>query len=92
MALETYDYADFKLLKDFIGDRIMTNHQSKVKNKKKLQFFGICGIIAPLLFLILVIVGSLLRPEYSQFQNFVSDLGVGSNSYIQNINFIMLAF
>ena len=67
----------------------MTSQESTVKNMKKLRFYGICGIIAPVLFLILVIVASLLRPDYSQFQNFVSDLGVGSNSYIQNINFII---
>ena len=67
----------------------MTSQESTVKNMKKLRFYGICGIIAPVLFLILFIVASLLRPDYSQFQNFVSDLGVGSNSYIQNINFII---
>jgi hypothetical membrane protein len=66
----------------------MTNHKDTATNRK-LRISGICGIIAPILFLILVIVGSLLRPDYSQFQNFVSDLGVGSNSYIQNINFII---
>jgi hypothetical membrane protein len=72
-----------------IGEGNMNSQQPNVKNMKKLRFLGICGIIAPILFLLLVIVGSLLRPDYSQFQNFVSDLGVGSNSYIQNINFII---
>ena len=53
------------------------------------RFFAICGIIAPILFTILIIIESLLRPGYSQFYNFVSDLGVGSNAVIQNINFVI---
>ena len=51
------------------------------------QFFAICGIIATILFTILVIIESLLRPGYSQVYNFVSDLGVGPNAVLQNINF-----
>ncbi len=51
------------------------------------RFFAICGIIAPILFTILIIIESLLRPGYSQIYNFVSDLGVGPNAVLQNINF-----
>ena len=51
------------------------------------RFFALCGIIAPILFTILVIIESLLRPDYSQIYNFVSDLGVGPNAVIQNVNF-----
>ena len=51
------------------------------------RFFALCGIIAPILFTILVIIESLLRPDYSQIYNFVSDLGVGPNAAIQNVNF-----
>jgi len=36
-----------------------------------------------------VIVESLLRPGYSQTFNFISDLGVGPNAIIQNINFVI---
>jgi hypothetical membrane protein len=57
--------------------------------KQKIQFYAICGIIAPVLFLILLIVASILRPGYSPVHNFVSDLGVGSNAFIQNINFMI---
>ena len=60
------------------------------KNEVSIQrqrFFALCGIIAPILFVILVIIESLLRPGYSQIYNFVSDLGVGPNAVIQNINF-----
>lgn len=54
---------------------------------RRQRFFAICGIIAPILFTILVIVESLLRPGYSQIYNFVSDLGIGPNAVLQNINF-----
>jgi len=54
---------------------------------QKQRFFALCGIIAPMLFTILVIIESLLRPGYSQIYNFVSDLGVGPNAVLQNINF-----
>jgi hypothetical membrane protein len=53
------------------------------------RFFLICGIIAPVLFLILVIIGSVLRPGYSQVSNFISDLGVGPYAILQNVNFII---
>jgi hypothetical membrane protein len=55
----------------------------------KQKFFIICGIAAPILFLILVIIGSLSRPDYSQFSNFISDLGVGPNAILQNVSFIV---
>lgn len=59
------------------------------QNIKQLQFFALCGIIAPILFTILVIIESLIRPGYSQIFNDVSDLGVGPYAIIQNINFII---
>ncbi len=56
---------------------------------KRQKIFALCGIIAPILFTFTVIIASLLRPDYSQISNFVSDLGVGPNSIIQNVNFII---
>ncbi len=56
---------------------------------QKQRFFALCGIVAPILFVILVIVESILRPGYSQIFNDVSDLGIGSYALIQNINFII---
>lgn len=55
----------------------------------KKQLYALCGISAPIIFTLLVILASLLRPDYSQTQNFVSDLGVGPYSFIQNINFLI---
>jgi hypothetical membrane protein len=37
----------------------------------------------------MVVIESLLRPGYSQYYNFVSDLGVGHLSILQNINFVV---
>ncbi len=56
---------------------------------KKQQFYALCGIIAPIIFTILVIVESLLRPGYSQIFNDISDLGLGPYSIIQNTSFII---
>lgn len=53
------------------------------------KLFALCSIIAPILFTLLVIVESLLRPDYSQIFNDISDLGLGPYSIIQNINFII---
>ena len=65
----------------------MNNSEITQKNRQKI--FALCGIIAPILFTLLVIVESLLRPGYSQIFNDVSDLGLGPYSIIQNINFII---
>lgn len=53
------------------------------------RFFAFCGVVAPILFTILVIIESLLRPGYSQTYNFISDLCVGTYAIIQNINFVI---
>ena len=60
-----------------------------INNNKKQQFYALCGIIAPIIFWFMVVIESLLRPGYSQYYNFVSDLGVGHLSILQNINFIV---
>ncbi len=54
-----------------------------------LRLFALCGVIAPILFTIVVIIASFLRPGYSQTTNFISDLGVGSYAFVQNANFII---
>lgn len=62
----------------------MENHTNE-----RQTIFAICGIVGPILFTVLVIIESLLRPGYSQIFNDVSDLGLGPYSLIQNINFII---
>ncbi len=60
---------------------------TQVPNKQRL--FALCGVVAPILFTLVVIAASLLRPGYSQTQNFISDLGVGPYAMIQNANFVI---
>lgn len=67
----------------------MTVSNSEDKTPRNMRLFTICGIVAPIIFWVMVIIESLLRPGYSQLYNYVSDLGVGPLSILQNINFIV---
>jgi hypothetical membrane protein len=57
------------------------------KGTRTVRLASVCGIIAPVFFTVMIIIESLLRPGYSQISNFISDLGVGTYSILQNINF-----
>ena len=67
----------------------MTKNDMLTKEQNRLKFYAICGIIGPIFFWFMVIVESLLRPGYSQYYNFVSDLGVGNLAILQNVNFFI---
>ena len=60
-----------------------------ISNIQRQRFYAVCGIFAPIIFWFMVIIESLLRPGYSQYYNFVSDLGVGHLAVLQDINFIV---
>lgn len=60
-----------------------------IQTQNKQKIFVICGIVAPIIFILLVVVASILRPGYSQTYNFLSDLGIGHYATIQNINFVI---
>jgi len=47
------------------------------------------GIVAPILFVALVAVESLLRAGYSQIADWVSYLGYGPNAALQDLNFLL---
>lgn len=53
------------------------------------RFYALCGITAPILFTIMVIIESLLRPGFSQIYSTVSELGLGHLAILQIINFII---
>ena len=57
--------------------------------QRRQTIFALCGILAPIIFWLMVIVEGLIRPGYSPVHNFVSDLGVGSLGVLQNINFMV---
>lgn len=67
----------------------MTNINSLDSYQKHQKIFALCGMVAPILFIVLVITESLLRPGYSQILNDVSDLGLGPYALIQNISFMV---
>ncbi|MEE9150531.1 MAG: DUF998 domain-containing protein [Thermoplasmata archaeon] len=56
------------------------------------RFLAICGIIAPIIFTIILIIAGLLRSDYSHLTNYVSELGgVGApNAIIQRANFVLI--
>ncbi len=60
----------------------------KTGSQSLIRIGGLAGIITPVLFTILVIAESLLRPGYSQISDEISSLGVGQYQIIQNLNFI----
>ncbi len=67
----------------------MTKNDMIIKKQSRLKFYAFCGIVAPIFFWLMVIIESILRPGYSQYYNYVSDLGVGHLAILQNINFFI---
>lgn len=61
-------------------------------HEKHQRFLAICGILAPIIFAIIVMIAGLLQPEYNHLINFVSELGaVGApNAIIQRMNFVLV--
>ncbi|HLI07388.1 MAG TPA: DUF998 domain-containing protein [Ktedonobacteraceae bacterium] len=47
-----------------------------------------CGAIGPILFTLVFLVEGATRPGYSQWRDFVSELGASNQGWIQDINFI----
>ena len=62
---------------------------SRAKGTALQRTGAIAGILAPSVFTALIVLESILRPGYSQISNYISDLGVGPYSIIQNTNFIV---
>ncbi len=65
----------------------------KEKPMKQSNLFGHlsawAAILAPLLFALLVMIESMLRPGYSQVSQNISDLGVGPAAILQDVNFML---
>lgn len=51
---------------------------------------AVCGIIAPIIWTILVLIAASLRPGYNHLIQYISELGFGPNSIIQNSNFLIV--
>lgn len=68
------------------------DQMGKNKSNQKMKwrrFYPLCGIIAPIFFMVMVIIESLLRPGYSQIYSTISELGLGHLAILQIINFII---
>lgn len=53
------------------------------------MFYALCGIIAPIIFTVMVVIESFLRPGFSQIYSTVSMLGLGHLAILQILNFII---
>ncbi len=65
------------------------NNKEINQTMKRQRFYALSGIIAPILFTVMVIIESLLRPGFSQIYSTVSELGLGHLAILQIINFII---
>lgn len=53
------------------------------------QFLIACGVIGPILFILVFLVEGATRPGYSAWRNFVSDLSLSNQGWIQIANFLI---
>ena len=64
---------------------------SSASSGPNLRLYALCGVMAPVFWLLMVIVESLLQPGYNQVSQYISDLGnyalYGSYAILQNLNF-----
>ena len=49
----------------------------------------VCGVVGPLLFIVVFLIEGATRPGYSAWHNFVSSLSLGDLGWIQVLNFIV---
>ncbi len=56
-----------------------------------LKFYALCGVIAPILFTLIVTILGFLRPSYSHVSNTISELGSpgAPNAIVQDANFLV---
>lgn len=49
----------------------------------------VAGIVAPIVFVVTFTVAGALRPDYSPWSMFVSELSLGSDGWVQRVNFLV---
>lgn len=62
---------------------------SKQRWTQVTRWLALCGVIAPIQFVIAFTLLGALRPGYSSFRQAVSDLGVGPNGWVMNISIVL---
>ena len=61
--------------------------------KKKIDSISVyCGVIAPILFVFIFTIEGYFRENYSEIENFISELSIGSRGWIQITNFLIFGF
>ena len=60
-----------------------------MKQKDKKEISSVLGIIAPIVFVLLFTVAGCMRENYSSMRNFISELSIGHNGWIQICNFMV---
>ena len=51
-----------------------------------------CGIIAPIIFVLIFTIEGAFRDNYSPIKNFISELSLGERGWIQIVNFLIFGF
>ena len=66
---------------------VMTLPRNIIKDSIS-KITALCGMVAPILFVIIFIVEGWLRYGYDPRSNFVSELSIGSGGWVQSVNFL----
>lgn len=66
-----------------------TSAQSTVNQPVATRLLLACGVIGPLLFIVVFLIEGATRPHYSAWHNFVSSLSQGEGGWMQITNFIL---
>ena len=54
------------------------------------EFLLLCGVIGPLLFIVVLLIEGATRPGYSALRNYGSDLELSNQGWEQSANFIVV--
>ncbi len=68
---------------------MLTTAGEKMQSKTMQRLSAYSAIIAPISFIVLAAAESLLRHSFSQTRDYISDLGIGPFSIIQNTSFLI---
>lgn len=68
---------------------MLTEHNQAENYPLATRFLIACGAIGPLLFILIFLVEDVTRPGYSAWRNFVSELSLSNQGWIQIANFLI---
>lgn len=63
--------------------------ESTKRRNTALRGAAVAGMVGPVLFTVLWVAAGLLRPGYSHISQYGSELGVGPNAIVMNVNFLL---